>query len=991
MAESNRIYGYLKSFSKGINSDVDPLLLPADQLSFATNATMRGNFVKQRPNFFNLQLTDTTGGTTLAAFQQGLFQGACYFRATDGSIMVAVNGKLFQITIADQIATVVLIPLPDSNQSTTQKQCTLWQAEQFLLFSDKTNLPIYCDGSGIGWGGVLSRRSFGLTPTSLGSVALDATSPQQNQIVSITLNGNWTAGTGMVLIDGAQYHVDGWTNSGTGANIQTMSLLALTSFTQNSYVSAGTIFNTNSKYCGFILSATDANGNAISTFANGNLTLGNSFFQNSVAHTTGVFTDFRFTNVPANSLPLIDYPYCASVGYSWMYPPIYTSQFVDYTTGVARSFFTINGANCTIKALTPMPSSDSGGAVRSLDFTPATASDYYSLLTTSTLAFVFPYFDIFSAGFSKTVTNTITGGIKVTLDTPFSGSIGDTLTIGATTLKVVSFLGSSVTCVVMTGSGNSIPFKGAGLNSNSVVVNSSVSSPVLSAVGTYPLYQPNVVPNTVSPNVSISSQGVISSIGLLSSSIVYGSILTAATSSGQVTFVVTTTSGGGTGTVPVIQATNINDTAGKTIRQGEIIYSIPELPICGVGVYGMGRNWVSLSDGTSFVAGDLVGSYSGSSPFKYSDAVLKCSQNYFLAGGGTFKISSSGEKINAMQFTAQLDASLGQGALQVFTDRTVFSCQAPSDMSTWSKLTSPILVEGLIGSGAASQDAVTQANSDLIFRLSNGEVQSMLIARLDFNKWGNTPISKEISRVISQDDVSLISYCSSTEFDNRMLMTILPKSADRGVYHDGIVALNFDPISSLVGKQPSIWEGLWSGMRVLKLISGSFNSKIRCFALCLSSGTPATIELREILADGDATLDNATDKVAWSFETPMVFQREQSHLYKRLIDGEIYLDQITGDVDIQAYYKVDQNGSGTSLGWTFWYGTTIKYKTGDSGFRPRVGLGMPSPKSFDETNNRPTREGYDFQVKLVITGSCRFLGGRFAADIIPQPDFAKPI
>jgi len=88
---------------------------------------------------------------------------------------------------------------------------------------------------------------------------------------------------------------------------------------------------------------------------------------------------------------------------------------------------------------------------------------------------------------------------------------------------------------------------------------------------------------------------------------------------------------------------------------------------------------------------------------------------------------------------------------------------------------------------------------------------------------------------------------------------------------------------------------------------------------------------------------------------------------------------------VQAYYKVDQNDE-----WTAWYATTIKYQTNDSGFRPRVGLGMPSPVPSDVTNDRPLREGYDFQAKIVLTGSCRFLGGRFAADIIPQPDFATP-
>jgi fibronectin type 3 domain-containing protein len=111
MPPQNRIFGFLKSFPRGINSNVDPLLLPPNQLSFAVNATVRGDFVKQRPNFFKLTLVDNTGGD----FQAGLFQGACYYRGLDGSVMCAVNGNLFQITISGNLATVNKIDVKSSS------------------------------------------------------------------------------------------------------------------------------------------------------------------------------------------------------------------------------------------------------------------------------------------------------------------------------------------------------------------------------------------------------------------------------------------------------------------------------------------------------------------------------------------------------------------------------------------------------------------------------------------------------------------------------------------------------------------------------------------------------------------------------------------------------------------------------------------------------------------------------------------------------------
>ena len=97
MAEPKRIYAFMKSFPRGIDSDVDPLLLPKDQMAFAINATVRGDFVKQRSNYRTMFATDKTTGD----FQTGLFQGACYYRtASDGFIMAAVGGNLFQIGIS---------------------------------------------------------------------------------------------------------------------------------------------------------------------------------------------------------------------------------------------------------------------------------------------------------------------------------------------------------------------------------------------------------------------------------------------------------------------------------------------------------------------------------------------------------------------------------------------------------------------------------------------------------------------------------------------------------------------------------------------------------------------------------------------------------------------------------------------------------------------------------------------------------------------------
>lgn len=267
----------------------------------------------------------------------------------------------------------------------------------------------------------------------------------------------------------------------------------------------------------------------------------------------------------------------------------------------------------------------------------------------------------------------------------------------------------------------------------------------------------------------------------------------------------------------------------------------------------------------------------------------------------------------------------------------------------------------------------------------------MLMAALDFNQWGNTPISNEVIRSIGGDNPSLITFTSMTVFNNRMLMTCQLVQDTRGVYGAAMVSLNFDPLSSIQGKQSSVWEGEWTGLNVLKLITGFFNGSKQCFALCLAgSGASAQIQVVQIQLDDTATLDNGTQPVTWSFESPMLFKEPEKptdpRLYKRLVNGEFSVKEITANVGFQVLYRSDQNPN-----WTPWYSSTIVYQGAtDPGYRRRIPIGMPDPKVFDPTNNQPMREGYNFQVQFIFTGSCVLTNVRIAGDIVPEPEFGTP-
>ena len=173
-------------------------------------------------------------------------------------------------------------------------------------------------------------------------------------------------------------------------------------------------------------------------------------------------------------------------------------------------------------------------------------------------------------------------------------------------------------------------------------------------------------------------------------------------------------------------------------------------------------------------------------------------------------------------------------------------------------------------------------------------------------------------------------------------------------------------------------------------MSGFFAGVSRCFAICLSADL-SQIEIHEILPSDtpDAShLDDGSAPITSSFESPVLDfgdHKSQQRNYHRLSYGEIFADQMVGDVRFDVFYKPDQWPN-----WVPWYSWTRKFvPQTDPGFSPRMGLPMPDANVFDRVNNRPLREGYWFQVRIQMTGG-RLLGARFSADIIPQPKFAAP-
>ena len=412
-----------------------------------------------------------------------------------------------------------------------------------------------------------------------------------------------------------------------------------------------------------------------------------------------------------------------------------------------------------------------------------------------------------------------------------------------------------------------------------------------------------------------------------------------------------------------------------------------EIPVGTVGTYGMGRIWQTLPNGTTFVAGDLVYSKTGQ-----TKDILGFTENQFLNTGGFFAVPSNAGQINAMRFLVNLDTSLGQGPLQVFTGSTIFSVNTPVDREIWKNLTYPIQTISMVSYGALSQNSTTLVNGDVFYRSLDG-VRSFIIARREFNTWANTPMSKEMTRVIDFDDRQLLSYASSVLFDGRLLQTCSPFRVPNGVAHRGMMPLDFDLVSAMSERRPPAWEGLWTGLNILQLVKGTFNNIERCFAFVSNEGV---IELWEITrADKFDTLSGDEKRILWSFETGS-YPFSSPFDLKRLRSGDLWITDLVGPVKYDIKFRPDGFPC-----WIDWYAfeECAKYKdctTPECGtpkvllpqFRPKIKFPKP-PETCDPIVDKPYIDLFECQVFMEMLGYCEIKQLRIHAMVREEGEFEE--
>ncbi len=411
----------------------------------------------------------------------------------------------------------------------------------------------------------------------------------------------------------------------------------------------------------------------------------------------------------------------------------------------------------------------------------------------------------------------------------------------------------------------------------------------------------------------------------------------------------------------------------------------PELPAATAMDYYMGRIWYAR--GRTYCAGDIVKGPSGTIAYNFTDSILKVTENPLAIGGDGFTVPGEAGNIRALRHTAEIDTTLGQGQLYVFTRRAIYRLNVPISRSNWidtNDSTGPLQTVAQMRYGSVGDRCIVQANGDLFYQTMEPAIRSLILAQRNTRQWGSTPISRNEQRVLQFNDRELLRFSSGIIFDNRLFQTALPTSTPIGVAFQAVVPLDFDLISTLEEQLPPAWEGIYEGLDILQLFEADFGGRQRAFAV-VRSREDDSIQVWEITDHLKSNINISGEaRIDWVVETP-AYTWDQEFLLKRLVGGELWLDRISGDVVITVEYRPDGEAC-----WTLWntfrvcsarnscedVANPICYPVVpySEGYRQVVSMPRPQEGACNRTMGRLMNVGYQMQFRLTIKGWCRVRG-----------------
>lgn len=399
-----------------------------------------------------------------------------------------------------------------------------------------------------------------------------------------------------------------------------------------------------------------------------------------------------------------------------------------------------------------------------------------------------------------------------------------------------------------------------------------------------------------------------------------------------------------------------------------------EVPVGGPTVYGNGRVWVAVAD--ELFAGDI---YDG-----LPRSELKFTENDYLTEGGSFIMP---EEITGMAFMPRLDNTTDTGDLIVFTKQTTNTIRATVfDRNLW-KVT-PGMQKLLFPSiGCASQRSIAAVNQDLYFLAYDG-IRSLRNTFSDQQDEGNTPISREVARIMDYDTDRWKKFQSGVYFNNRYILggnpfvqyapTDVEERPTYNIVCNTMISLDFAPIASMGKEFGKSFDGEWTGIHVMQYVSGTFLGKNRLFAFATDNF--GGIQLFEIVDTANFDEFYGRKRIPCSLEFRSM-DGQSPYDYKTLWSFEFWMSNIIGNLDWELFYRPDNSPC-----WNTWQtgGTCFKFEDCDPpaacqntasyqpGYITKFITKKPSQGPCQSWVGRNPNHGTEFQIRFDWTGQATF-------------------
>jgi hypothetical protein len=378
--------------------------------------------------------------------------------------------------------------------------------------------------------------------------------------------------------------------------------------------------------------------------------------------------------------------------------------------------------------------------------------------------------------------------------------------------------------------------------------------------------------------------------------------------------------------------------------------------------------------------------------------LLRFTETTFLNEGGSFAPTGKVGRVTGLTFLPVQDTATGQGDLIAFCERGAVTLQVSAPRDQWKNLQGFQRV--LFDNIGSTSDSILAVNGDLFFRSREGNgIRTYRNARAEADGYGQTPISAEIEPVLRQDTQWMLDRVSMVNFDNRLLMTCLPRQFPRRAIdqaqadtfaaepvptlYEGLAVLDFQSSSSGRGKAAAVFDGVWTGLRIVKLVQGTFDGDPRCYAVCFhEDDSGRRIELWQITKDDEYDTPVEGKRRITSGIVTKAFNFKDTMGLKKLIRCDLWFDDLGGGEDFpfecELAYRPDDYPN-----FTTWQRFERAFETEfnipayvtvpeepfnlERGYAPQVRFPVP-PRTANIATSVPAYLGHDFTLRVNWSG-----------------------